>query len=55
MGKVLRSNYQKYKKVSRGSKTTLGFLRTFMNEIIFRTSKLEGEPVTRKMVKTSSR
>jgi len=52
MGKELKRNYAKYRKVTKGSKTTLGFLRTFMNEIIFRTAKLEGEPVTRKMVKS---
>jgi len=28
----------------------LGVFRAFMPEIIFRTTKLEGEPVTRKMV-----
>ena len=31
-------------------KDVLGAFRAFMPEIIFRTTKLEGEPVTRKMV-----
>ena len=53
MGKELRKNYLKYKKSTKGSKTTLGFLRKFMHEMVFRTAKLEGEPVTRKMIKSS--
>jgi len=52
MPKNLKKNYQKYKKRTNGGKTPLGFLRVFMPEILFRTTKLEGEPVTRKMVKS---
>jgi len=52
MPKNLKKNYQKYQKRAKGNKNTLGFLRSFMPEIIFRTTKLEGEPVTRKMVKS---
>lgn len=52
MKSKLNKNYQRYKKRAKGGKTTLGFLRSFMPEIIFRTTKLEGEPVTRRMVKS---
>lgn len=52
MPKNLKKNYKKYQKRTKGDKSTLGFLRTFMPEIIFRTTKLEGEPVTRKIVKS---
>lgn len=48
----LKRNYKKYQKKTKGRKTALDFLRTFMPEIIFRTTKLEGESVTRKMVKS---
>lgn len=47
----LKKNYQKYQKRAKGKKTALGFLCSIMPEIVFRTTKLEGEPVTRKMVK----
>ncbi|MBI5356750.1 hypothetical protein HZB78_04020 [Candidatus Collierbacteria bacterium] len=50
--KVLRKSYKKYQKAGKGPKRALSFLRAFMPEIIFRTTKLEGEPVTRKMVKS---
>lgn len=40
--------YKKYR--TNKKKNVLGFFRTFMPEIIFRTTKLEGEKVTRKMV-----
>lgn len=49
--KSLRSNYEKYRRTNRGRKGALGFLRSFMPEMIFRTTKLEGEPITRKMVR----
>ncbi len=52
MRKNLKRNYLKFQKGSKGQKTVLGFLHSFMPEIIFRTTKLEGEPVTRKMVKS---
>lgn len=41
--------YSKYRTAKR-NKTVLEFFRVFIPEIIFRTTKLEGEPVTRKMV-----
>jgi len=40
--------YTKYRTSKK--KDVLGVFRAFMPEIIFRTTKLEGEPVTRKMV-----
>ncbi len=40
--------YTKYRTAKK--KDVLGAFRAFMPEIIFRTTKLEGEPVTRKMV-----
>lgn len=52
ISKSLKTNYKKYQKGKNGQKETLGFLRTFMPEMIFRTTKLEGESVTRKMVKS---
>jgi len=51
MNLKLKQNYKKYQKRA-NKKTALGFLHSFMPEIIFRTTKLEGEPVTRKMVKS---
>jgi len=50
--KNLKRNYKNYQKKSKGQKTALGFLRVSMPEIIFRTTKLEGESVTRRMVKS---
>lgn len=50
--KVLRNSYKKYRKAGKGRKRALDFLRSFMPEIIFRTTRLEDEPVTRKMVKS---
>ncbi|KKU99799.1 MAG: hypothetical protein UY33_C0022G0006 [Candidatus Amesbacteria bacterium GW2011_GWA1_48_9] len=52
MKKNLKRNYLKYQKRSKEQKRVLDFLRSFMPEIIFRTTKLEGEPVTRKIVKS---
>lgn len=40
--------YKKYRTLKKGN--VLGFLRAFMPEIIFRTTKIEGEKVSRKMV-----
>jgi hypothetical protein len=40
--------YTKYRTTKK--KNVLDVFRTFMPEIIFRTTKLEGESVTRKMV-----
>jgi len=42
--------YSKYRTSKRSKSSVLGFFRAFMPEIIFRTTKLEGEPVTRKMI-----
>lgn len=50
--KVLKNSYKKYHKEGKGRKKALDFLRAIMPEIIFRTTRLEGEPVTRKMVKS---
>lgn len=41
--------YTKYSTLKR-KKNVLEFLRAFMPEIIFRTTKLEGEKVSRKMI-----
>lgn len=43
--------YAKYR-TAKKKKSVLGFFRAFMPEIIFRTTKLEGDPVTRKMIST---
>lgn len=42
--------YTQYRTRKKGKASVLGFFRDFMPEIIFRTTKLEGEPITRKMV-----
>jgi len=46
----LVNSYKQYRKKKIGEIGILHFLRGFMPEIIFRTTKLEGESVTRKMV-----
>lgn len=48
---LLRKNYQKYQKIKNKRSKALSFFRAFMPEIVFRTTKLEGEPVTRRLVK----
>ncbi len=42
--------YKKYRKANIGTKGVLSFLRSFMPEMIFRTTKLEGEKVSRRSV-----
>jgi hypothetical protein len=46
--KKLVNAYKKYR--TNKKRNVLGIFRALMPEIIFRTTKLEGEPVTRKMV-----
>lgn len=41
ISKSLKTNYKKYQKGKNGQKETLGFLHSFMPEMIFRTTKLE--------------
>jgi len=45
----LQKAYSKYR-TKRGKKNVLGFFHALMPEIIFRTTKLEGESVTRRMI-----
>ena len=45
MKSQLQKNYHKYKSSTSKGKTNLSYLRSFMAEIIFRTTKLEGELV----------
>lgn len=47
----LVTSYKKYS-TAKNKKGVLEFFRTFMPEIIFRTTKLEGESITRKKVST---
>lgn len=47
--KLIKS-YAQYRKTKAGKAGILQFLRSFMPEIIFRTTKLEGESVTRRMI-----
>jgi hypothetical protein len=47
--KLIKS-YNQYRKTKTGKTGILQFLRSFMPEIIFRTTKLEGESVTRRMI-----
>lgn len=49
--RALKTSYKNYRKKNKGQKGALGFLQSFMPEMIFRTTKLEGEPVTRRMIK----
>ena len=46
----LTKAYKKYRKDNIGTKGVLGFLRIFMPEMIFRTTRLEGEKVSRRSV-----
>ena len=45
----LQRSYLKYR-TAKKKINVLGFFRALMPEIIFRTTALEGEPVTRRMV-----
>ena len=46
----LIESYTQYRKMKVGKVNILQFLRSFMPEIIFRTTKLEGESATRRMI-----
>lgn len=46
--------YSKYR-TRKNKSSVLGFFRDFIPEIIFRTTKLEGESVTRRMISKLSR
>ncbi|OGG13182.1 hypothetical protein A3D77_00470 [Candidatus Gottesmanbacteria bacterium RIFCSPHIGHO2_02_FULL_39_11] len=48
----LSKSYTKYRKLKAKKRDILRFFRVVMPEIIFRTTKLEGDPVTRKMIST---
>lgn len=43
----LTKSYKKFRKANISTQRILGFLHSFMPEIIFRTTKLEGEKVSR--------
>lgn len=40
--------YSKYR--TKRNKNVLGFFRAMIPEIVYRTTKLEGEPITRRMI-----
>ncbi len=46
----LNRAYKKYRTVRKKRQKVLDFFRGFMPEMIFRTTRLEGDPVTRKMI-----
>lgn len=46
----LTKAYKKYRKGNIGRKGILSFLKSFMPEMIFRTTRLEGERVSRRGV-----
>ena len=48
--KKLITSYKKYRKLKAKKKGLLYFFHNFMPEIILRTTKLEGEKVTRRMI-----
>lgn len=50
MKSKIQIKYDKYRKSSTNKKTGSSLLRSFMPEMIFRTTKLEGETITRRMV-----
>jgi hypothetical protein len=50
MKSKIQVKYDKYRKSKSSKKTGASLLRSFMAEMIFRTTKLEGESVTRRMV-----
>jgi hypothetical protein len=50
MKSKIQIKYDKYRKSKSSRKTGISKLRSFMPEMIFRTTKLEGESVTRRMV-----
>ncbi len=50
MKSKIQLKYDKYRKTKSAKKTGATLLRSFMAEMIFRTTKLEGESVTRRMV-----
>ena len=47
----LQKAYKQYQKKKVTKRASLSAFRLAMPEIVFRTTKLEGEPVTRKMVR----
>lgn len=50
MKSKLQQKYDQYRKTKSSKKTGASLLRSFMPEMIFRTTKLEGESITRRMV-----
>lgn len=46
----LTKAYRKYREARLSTKSVLGFLRSFMPEMIFRTTRLEGEKISRRAV-----
>jgi len=50
MKSIIQAKYDKYRKSISRKKTGVSMLRSFMAEMVYRTTKLEGESVTRRMV-----
>jgi len=50
MKSKIQAKYDKYRNGKSSKKNGTTLLRNFMAEMIFRTTKLEGESVTRRMV-----
>jgi len=50
MKSKIQVKYDKYRKAPHTKKAGANLLRSFMSEMVFRTTKLEGESVTRRMV-----
>ncbi|MEK7577010.1 MAG: hypothetical protein AAB492_00145 [Patescibacteria group bacterium] len=48
---TLQKRYESFRKAKRSKHSLLSLFRAFMPELIFRTTKLEGEPVTRKSIR----
>ena len=46
----LTKAYRRYRSKKAGKKSVLSFLRSFMPEMIFRTTRLEGEKVSRRSI-----
>ena len=47
---ILNKLYARFRDLKNGKNNALSLFNKFMPEIAFRTTKIEGEPVTRRMV-----
>lgn len=55
MTNALRKNYREYKKIKNKKRLLDRFFRVFLNEAIFRTTKIEHPDVSRKTITSALR